>query len=187
MEFEETPLSGLFLVHSTVHADTRGAFMRSFCQKSFADMDLTFTPSQWSLSQNHKSGTVRGLHLQGRTGEDTKLVRCVSGKIYDVAVDIRKHSSTFGKWFATILEENDGIALYIPEGFAHGFQTLVDITTVSYAISPDYTPNMALGINWSDPDLAIDWPSTPPSVLSERDAALPSLGTYITQLDHPVD
>ncbi len=181
MDFQQTAIAGVFLVTSSIHRDNRGGFLRTFCQTSFANAGLAFKPSQWSESYNTNVGTLRGLHLQGMMGEECKLVRCLSGRILDVAVDVRSKSETFGKYVSVVLEAGDGRALFIPEGFAHGFQTLTDHTTVGYAISPDYTNERSYGIRWNDPTIAINWSLESPAVISERDARLPTFEHFVAE------
>jgi dTDP-4-dehydrorhamnose 3,5-epimerase len=175
MEVSETSLSGVFIVHSDMIGDERGAFVRTFCRDSFHAAGIDFNPTQASESHNKHEGTLRGMHFQSSPHEEQKLVRCTKGRIFDVAVDIRLGSATFGDYFAITLTEDDTLGLYIPKGFAHGFQALSRESVVSYFISPNYATDFVSGFRWDDPDVAIDWPILPPAVMSERDCALPYL------------
>jgi dTDP-4-dehydrorhamnose 3,5-epimerase len=175
MEFEKTTLPGLYLVRSEVARDARGGFVRTFCHETFRKAGLNFNPTQCSESINNRKGTLRGMHLQRAPGEEQKLVRCTRGQIFDVAVDVRSGSPSFGRWFSVTLSEDDNLALYIPKGFAHGFQTLEDHSTVAYSISPDFVAELTAGFHWADPTIGINWPLSVPLVISERDEGLPIL------------
>jgi dTDP-4-dehydrorhamnose 3,5-epimerase len=178
MEFETTPLPGLLLVRSDVHRDERGSFFRTFCRSTFAGAGVAFEPTQWSESRNGVAGTLRGLHFQGNGAVESKLVRCIGGRVFDVAVDIRRNSPTYGRWHGVTLAVGDGAALFIPPGFAHGFQTLEDDTAIGYAISPDFVPGDGRGIAWNDPAIGIDWPILPPCMMSQRDMNLSTLKAF---------
>jgi dTDP-4-dehydrorhamnose 3,5-epimerase len=130
--------------------------------------------TQCSVSQNRRQGTLRGLHFQKAPAEEAKLVRCPRGAIFDVVVDLRHGSSTFGHWFAETLSALNGWMLYVPEGCAHGFQSLSDDVEVAYQMSTAYRPELSIGIRWNDPRLGIAWP-LPDPILSDRDRALPLL------------
>lgn len=169
MIFQELPLQGAFLITFEPHHDQRGFFARTFCKKTFAESGLHTDFKQDSLSWNTQRGTLRGLHYQDPQPE-VKIVQCLQGEIFDVLVDVRKGSPTFGKWASVILNENKLQALYIPAGFAHGFQTLQDNTLLQYKISEDFVAEAARGIRWDDPALKITWP-LPVSCISERDTS----------------
>lgn len=158
MIFNETCLPGAYLVELEPINDERGFFARTWCAKEFAVLGLNSNLVQCNLSYNEKKGTLRGMHLQCHPHEEAKLVSCISGAIYDVILDLRKQSVTFGKWHAFELSAQSHRALYIPEGFAHGFQTLLDETYVFYQMSEYYRPDYSLGIRWDDPKFAINWP-----------------------------
>lgn len=175
MTFEETPLAGAFVIVPEPITDTRGFFARLFCAKTFAERGLNAHLDQISMSYNARAGTLRGMHLQRPPHAEAKLVRVTAGSILDVIVDVRAGSATYGRWFGAELSAANRKQLYIPEGFAHGFQTLVADTEVLYHISAPYAPEAATGIRWNDPDLGIAWPNTASPVISERDAAWPSL------------
>lgn len=174
MRFEALKLQGAFLVTSERHGDERGYFMRTWCQRAFAEAigDVSFVQNSQSLTE--KAGTIRGLHFQREPHGERKLIRCLRGRIYDVLVDLRRGSATFGRWCAVELAEGDGRAVYAPSGFAHGFQTLSDKAEVSYQISAFYVPEASAGIRWDDPVLAIAWP-LPVAMVSARDASWPNL------------
>jgi dTDP-4-dehydrorhamnose 3,5-epimerase len=164
---------GVVVVELEEHLDERGSFARTWCKDEMARAGLTAELAQCSLSRNRRKGTVRGLHYQRAPHEEAKLVRCTRGAIFDVVVDLRAGSPTRGRWFGLELDPENGRALYVPEGCAHGFQTLVDETDVSYMISVPYAPEASAGVRWDDPDLAIVWPHTDERVISERDLSLP--------------
>lgn len=175
MRFLPTAVAGAFLVESEAHEDERGSFLRSYDQRAFAHAGVTDLFVEHSLSRNHLRGTLRGLHYQRTPHAEAKLVRCLSGAVFDVAVDLRRGSESYGGHVAVELRAGDGRALYIPHGCAHGFQTLTDDATLLYLISTPYEPGAADGVRFDDPDLAIPWP-LPPERLSPRDRALPTLG-----------
>lgn len=170
MRFEETRLKGAFLVEVEPQQDERGMFARSFCAREFAEHGLNERFVQCNVSRNTKCGTLRGLHYQKPPFEETKLVRCTRGRVFDVIVDLRRQSTTYREWFGVELGEQDCRALYIPPGFAHGFQTLVEQADVFYQMSNYYDPGSAAGVRWDDPAFAIDWPLLAP-ILSSRDAS----------------
>jgi dTDP-4-dehydrorhamnose 3,5-epimerase len=165
---------GAFLLAPEPYTDTRGAFVRTFCEREFQERGLETRIAQCSFSRNTSRGVLRGLHYQAAPHGETKLVRCVLGAIYDVIVDMRPDSPTFQCWDAFELSRENAHLLYIPPYVAHGFQTLADETEVFYQISEFYHPESARGIRWDDPSLRIDWPVNPP-ILSERDASYADL------------
>lgn len=171
MILEATPLAGAFVVVPEPISDNRGFFARLFCADTFAQHGLNSHLDQISVSHNVLAGTVRGLHLQRPPAAEAKLVRVTAGAIFDVIVDVRVGSATYGKWFGVELTAANRKLLYIPEGFAHGFQTLAAATDVTYHISRPYAPDLATGLPYDDPDLAITWPIAEPITISERDAA----------------
>ena len=174
MKFSPTPLGGLFVVELERLEDERGFFARSFCESEFRANGLNPDIAQCNVSWNRRRGTLRGLHYQAKPHEEAKLVRCTRGAMWDVAVDLRPSSPTRYRWHAVELTEDNGRALYIPEGFGHGFQTLMDETEVLYQMSVPYHPDSALGVRWDDQRLAIAWP-VPDPIVSDRDCALPNL------------
>jgi dTDP-4-dehydrorhamnose 3,5-epimerase len=175
MRFSPLNIPGPLVIELEKLEDDRGFFARSFCSDLFMKRDLCTHYPQWSISFNHHRDTVRGLHFQAAPYEEIKLVRCTRGAIFDVVVDLRSGSSTRAKWVAIELTADNRASLYIPAGFAHGFQTLTDDAEVVYHISEPYRPEAARGVRWDDPDLAIVWPKATQRVISERDRALPRL------------
>ena len=171
MIFEATPLDGAFVIMPEPIADTRGFFARLFCETAFRERGLDPHLDQISISHNVETGTVRGMHLQRPPAAETKLVRVTAGAIFDVIVDVRAGSATYGRWFGTELSAANRKQLYIPKGFAHGFQTLAPATEVTYHISCGYAPELATGLRYDDPDLAITWPLGQAAVISDRDFA----------------
>ena len=174
MKITATDLPGAFLIEADRHEDARGTFTRHWCNRTLAQHGLDGDWRQGGTAHNKKEGTVRGLHFQADPDSETKLIRCVRGRVFDVVVDIRRDSPACGKWYGIILSPDDDVSLYVPAGMAHGYQTLADDTDVTYAISADYAPSAARGIRWDDPLLAIPWP-LPVSSMSDRDRALPTL------------
>lgn len=167
MRLDPTPLQGLCLVEQERVGDHRGYLARTY------DIEAIGPIAQMSTSFNPRAGTLRGLHLQVGCGAETKLVRCTRGATFDVAVDLRPASATRHAWFAVELSADNGRALLIPKGFAHGFQTLADDTEVLYAMDVAYDVDAARGVRWDDPALRIDWPEPPGGVrvISARDAS----------------
>lgn len=176
MIFQPTPLAGAFIIAPEPREDARGYFARAFCAQEFGAHGLETTYVQSNLSRNVKAGLVRGMHYQ--TGEDAevKLVRCVVGAIYDVIVDNRPNSPTYLKWFGTQLCENNGLAMYVPRGFAHGYQSLTDGAMAHYMVSAYYAPAAEGGLRHDDPALSIKWPIAVAD-LSEKDARWPLIET----------
>jgi len=174
MIFEPLGLSGAVLIIPEPAADERGFFARTFSRDEFARHGLTTAYVEESVAHNRRAGTLRGLHYQADPASEVKLVRCERGAVFDVIVDLRPGSATFGQVETVQLDDRSARGLYIPAGFAHGYQSLTDDTLVHYHISAAYEPQLARGIHWEDPDLAISWPLKP-SVVSERDRMLPRL------------
>jgi dTDP-4-dehydrorhamnose 3,5-epimerase len=146
-----------------------------FCSEAFLERGLCALYPQWSVSFNTARGTLRGLHYQAAPHEEVKLVSCTRGAVFDMAVDVRPGSPSRGRWVGVVLSADNGATLYIPSGFAHGFQTLTDGAQLLYHISEPHHPEAAQGVRWDDPDLAIAWPKTEHRVISGRDQALPRL------------
>jgi dTDP-4-dehydrorhamnose 3,5-epimerase len=174
--FSETLLPGVLLIDPEPNRDERGSFARLWCRHEFAERGLCAEFDQISVSCNTRRGTVRGLHFQAAPHEETKLVRCNRGALYDVVVDLRRDSPRFGRWFAAELTVLNQRMLYIPPGLAHGFQTLEDDTEVLYLITPAYVPAAARGVRWNDPAIGIDWPIRADITISDRDAQFPCSG-----------
>ncbi|HEX3700929.1 MAG TPA: dTDP-4-dehydrorhamnose 3,5-epimerase family protein [Phenylobacterium sp.] len=172
MRFSETEIPGVVLVDVEVSADARGSFARLQCPEEFAAAGHPFTPAQTSLSRNPTAGTLRGLHYQPAPHAEVKLVRCVRGAIFDVALDLRPHSPTHRRWTASELSADDLRALLIPEGVAHGFLTLEPDSDVLYQIAPRFEAGHEAGVRWDDAAFAIAWPRAP-ALISDRDAAYP--------------
>jgi dTDP-4-dehydrorhamnose 3,5-epimerase len=174
MLFKNTTFKDIWLIDLTPTFDDRGCFARTFCSQEFAARGLETSFVQHSLSYSKERGTLRGLHFQKPPHGEAKLVRCVRGSIFDVIVDIRPHSSTYRQWEGFKLTGGNQRQLYIPAGFAHGFQTLSDDVEVHYLISAFYEPTAASGFCYDDPAFAISWP-LPVSVISDKDKAWPLL------------
>ncbi len=173
MNFEDTDLPGVVLVTPRVHGDARGFFLETWREDAYAPL---LAPGEHFVQDNHSRssrGVLRGLHFQLRKPQG-KLLRCVRGEIFDVAVDVRPGSDTFGHWVGARLSEDNHRQLFVPRGFAHGFQVLSEIADVEYKCTNTYDPDGESGIRWDDPDLAIDWPLDDPLV-SEKDRRLPRL------------
>ncbi|NLD50137.1 MAG: dTDP-4-dehydrorhamnose 3,5-epimerase [Clostridiaceae bacterium] len=168
MIFTQTQLPGAYIIDLECIIDERGFFARTWCKEEFMKHGLNPNLVQCNLSYNIKSGTLRGMHYQAAPYEEAKLVSCVSGSIYDVIIDLRETSPTFGQWHAFELSAVNHRMLYIPEGFAHGFQTLKDNTSVFYQMSEFYHPECVRGIRWDDPAFNIEWPDKP-IIISEKD------------------
>jgi len=172
MIFKTTRLGGLVLVECEPHRDERGSFARIWCRREFEAAGLDVAIAQSSLSFNRARGTIRGLHFQHPPHDEVKLVRCVGGAIFDVAVDLRPDSPTYCQWQGFELSAENGAALYIPKGFAHGFETLAEGSEVLYQISAFHAPEAASGVRWDDPAFGITWP-LPVASISEKDRSWP--------------
>lgn len=170
MIFQETRLSGAYVIELEQKKDERGFFARSFCRQEFLQNGIECNIAQCSFSFNEKKGTLRGMHYQGTPHEEAKIVSCTKGSIYDVIIDLRKDSATYRHWYAIELTDKEHKMLYVPKGFAHGFQTLCDGAEVFYQISEFYYPQSALGVRWNDKVFNIKWP-LPVSMISQRDNA----------------
>jgi dTDP-4-dehydrorhamnose 3,5-epimerase len=170
MIFQSTPLPGAFVVEPERRFDERGYFARTWCRREFATAGLHTDFVQSSVSKSLRHGTLRGMHWQAAPHAETKLVRCVRGAIWDAIIDLRPASPTFLQHLAVELTAESGLALYIPEGFAHGFVTLADETDVLYDMSNYFEPSAARGVRWNDPVFGIPWPVAAP-ILHPRDAA----------------
>jgi dTDP-4-dehydrorhamnose 3,5-epimerase len=168
MIFAPTQLPGAFIIEPERVEDTRGFFARTWCQGEFQAHGLSPKLVQCSISFNQKKGTLRGMHYQVEPYAEVKLVRCTAGAIYDVIIDLRRDSPVFRRHIAVILSAENRTMLYVPEGFAHGFQTLEDHTEVSYQMSEYYSPEHARGVRWNDPAFGIHWPDDERIIL-ERD------------------
>lgn len=172
MKYGETVLPGVWIVELERHVDDRGYFARTWCEEEFRARGLNPRLAQCSVSFNARRGTLRGMHYQAAPHAEAKLVRCTRGAIHDVVLDLRTESKSFRQWIAVELTEDNGRAVYIPEGCAHGFQTLTDRTEVLYQISEFYDSQSSRGVRWNDPAFGILWPVENP-ILSERDSHHP--------------
>jgi dTDP-4-dehydrorhamnose 3,5-epimerase len=172
MKFIETRLKGAFVITPDLIEDERGFFARTFCRREFEERALNPDLVQCSISFNKKKNTLRGMHYQAKPHAEVKLVRCTMGIIYDVIVDLRPESITFKKWFTIDLSQKNSKMLYVPEGFAHGFQTLTDNSEIFYQMSEFHHPESARGIRWDDPAFGIEWP-LPVSIISKKDSSYP--------------
>lgn len=175
MLFLPTMLPGVYVIEPEPKADERGLFARTYCRDEFAAHGLCTAWPQCNVSFNTRAGTLRGMHWQAAPHEEVKLVRCTAGAALDVVADARPESPTYRQWVAVEITATNRRAVYIPGGFAHGFQTLVDATELFYQMSAVYVPDAARATRWDDPALGIVWPR-PPVVISDRDARLPTLG-----------
>ena len=174
MIFQATELQGAFVIEPEIIRDERGFFASSWLPEEFARNGLNPRVAQCTISFNRLAGTVRGMHFQNKPYEEAKLVRCTRGAVYDVAIDLRHDSPTRYRWLAAELTQDNYRMLYIPEGFAHGYQTLTDNTELVYQISESYHPESATGVRWNDSAFGIEWP-LPVTVIAKRDASYPLL------------
>lgn len=176
MRFHDTDLPGVVIVELDTHSDERGSFARAFCSEEFAQHELDAHIAQANLSVTARAGTVRGLHYQLPPSAEAKFVRCVRGALFDVAVDLRPGSETFGRWFGIELSAANGTGLVVPRGCAHGFQTLTDDTAAFYLVSTAYDAERERNLHHADPSLGIGWPREVTSI-SDRDRRAPGLDT----------
>jgi len=172
MIFSETPFDGAFIIELEKHQDQRGYFARTFCQREFEAKGLDTNLVQANNSLSLSKGTLRGMHYQKAPYAEAKLVRCISGACFDVMIDLRPDSKTYCQWFGLELTEKNRKMLYIPEGFAHGFQTLADNTELFYLVSQFYTPEAERGVRWNDLRFGISWPEEK-VLLSDKDLTWP--------------
>jgi dTDP-4-dehydrorhamnose 3,5-epimerase len=172
MRYENTHINGVVLITPEQIADERGFFARTWGQDDFEAHGLNTRVVQRNLSYNRVVGTLRGMHFQHAPHAENKLVSCVTGAVFDVAIDIRLESPTFGQWFGVELRADTGTMLYVPEGCAHGYVSLEPDSTVEYLISEFYHPDSAEGVRWNDPFFAVRWP-VEPTVMNDRDRSWP--------------
>jgi len=170
--FRETKLPGAFVIELELHADQRGFFARTYCREEFESHGLKPQVLQCNVSFNRQKGTLRGMHFQAAPFGEAKLVRCTSGSIYDVIIDLRSSSPTFKQYFDVVLSAENRKMLYIPEEFAHGFQTLEDNTEVFYQMSQVFSAPHARGVRWDDPAFGVEWPQGE-RIIIERDRNYP--------------
>ena len=174
MTFRETVIEGVWVVEPERYEDERGFFARTWDLEEFGRRGLGGRLVQCSISFNRRRGTLRGMHYQSAPHEEAKLVRCTSGSIFDVAVDLRTESTTFRRWVGIELSAENRLAMYVPEGCAHGFLTLTDDSEVAYQISEFHAPDAARGVRWDDPAIGIEWPGEV-LVINDRDSSYPDL------------
>lgn len=173
MIFKETKLKGAFVIEIEKREDERGFFARALCQQEFAAHGLNFSLAQANIGFSRKKGTLRGLHYQVAPHQEAKLVRCTAGAIYDVIIDLRPMSLTYKQWFGIELTADNHTMLYVPEGFAHGYQTLADESEVFYPVSQFYTPGAERGVRYNDPIFGIEWPLEV-QIISDKDKSWPN-------------
>jgi dTDP-4-dehydrorhamnose 3,5-epimerase len=171
--FTETELDGAYIVDLEPREDDRGFFARAWCANEFAERGLSTELVQSNLAFNRRQGTLRGMHFQREPHAEVKLVRCTRGAVYDAIIDLRSGSQTYMRWIGIELTDENRRALYVPEGFAHGYQTLVDDTEIFYQVSEFYSPDFEDGVRWNDPAFGIRWPDPATPLLSSKDAAWP--------------
>ncbi len=176
MKFTETKLKGAYLITPDFIDDERGFFARTFCHQEFQEHGLNINIVQCNISFNVRKGTVRGMHYQMPPHAEVKVIRCTAGAIVDVIIDLRPDSPTFKQWFSIELNDKNHQMLYVPEGFAHGYQTIAPRTEIFYQVSNFYHPASERGIRWDDPAFEIKWP-LPVTDISKKDASHPDWGT----------
>jgi dTDP-4-dehydrorhamnose 3,5-epimerase len=176
MLFEQTPLQGAYVIVTEPRSDERGSFGRSFCVDEFSQHALNTHWQQANIASSISAGIVRGMHYQTSPHAEIKLVNCFKGRIFDVIVDVRDTSATQFQWFGIELSADDNKQLYVPEGFAHGYQVLEPDSQIQYLVSQSYAPEAEAGLRWDDPRINIRWPLTNDIQLSEKDKAWPLLG-----------
>jgi dTDP-4-dehydrorhamnose 3,5-epimerase len=170
MIFQETPLAGAYVIDLEKRGDERGFFARAFCEQEFGAHGLVTHLAQANNSLSARKGTLRGMHYQLAPKAETKLVRCIRGALFDVILDLRKDSPTFGQAFGAELSAENRRMMYVPKGFAHGFITLADDTEAFYFVDEFYAPELERGVRWNDPKFAIPWPAhVAPTVISDKD------------------
>lgn len=174
MKFVETPIAGAWLIEPEPHEDDRGHFMRAWCRREFENHAIAFTPAQANMAYSRKAGTIRGMHFQSAPAPEAKLVRCTRGSLFDVVVDLRPGSPSYRRWFGARLSADDGRMLFLPEGCAHGCQSMEDSTELHYLTSAMYAPEHAGGVRFDDPAIGVRWPLAVASI-SEQDRTWPLL------------
>jgi len=174
MKIHKTKIKDLYIIEPEPYIDLRGNFQRVFCQEELAKQGIKFEIRQVNQSLGKKRGTLRGFHFQKEPKAEDKIIQCIRGAVYDVAVDLRPNSPTYGEWVAQELTEENRKMFLIPKSFAHAFQTLVDNSEIEYLVSEFYSPEHGTGIPWNDPSLNIPWPIKDP-IFSEKDKNWPPL------------
>ena len=173
MKIEKTPLHNAYTFEIEPIEDERGFFARTFCAQILSKQNVPFNLAQCNIAHNTYKNTIRGLHFQTPPYEEEKIVTCINGAIYDVIVDMNSDSPTCGQWFGVELSVENRRSLYVPKGFAHGYQTLDDNTTIHYMVSAFYQPSCEMGIRWDDPQLQINWIPANHYILSDKDKKWP--------------
>lgn len=181
MKFLPTSLDGVILIEQPPHYDERGYFVRTYCKNTFAKYGINDLFVQTNISGNNNKGTLRGLHFQCAPYQESKLVRCIKGSVWDVVVDIDPRRESFGSWFGVELSAENMRSIYVPTGYAHGFLTLHDDSELLYIMGNEYSATAATGLRWNDPTVGIEWPITP-TVISTRDRTLPNLSSISSNL-----
>jgi dTDP-4-dehydrorhamnose 3,5-epimerase len=177
MRFTQASIPGVWTIDPDFRDDERGRFFRAWCAKEFAEHTISFVPVQANMGFSLRSGTIRGMHYQAQPALEAKLVRCTRGAIFDVALDLRPESQTFRRWIGVELSAANGRMLLVPEGCAHGYQTLEDETEMHYMTSSVYTPSTARGVRFDDPTFGIEWP-LPATSVSKQDRDWPSVAAH---------
>jgi dTDP-4-dehydrorhamnose 3,5-epimerase len=172
MRFSETSVMGARVIDPAPHTDERGRFMRAWCAREFAEQGITFTPVQANMGLSVHKGTTRGMHFQNAPALEAKLVRCTRGAMFDVVLDLRPNSPSYLRWHGVELSAENGRMLFVPEGCAHGYQTIEDSTEMHYMASEYYTPSAASGVRFDDPAFGIQWPMAA-TLVSEQDRSWP--------------
>jgi dTDP-4-dehydrorhamnose 3,5-epimerase len=180
MHFNELPIRGAWTIDPEPRVDDRGRFMRAWCIDEFTTHGIDFVPLQANIGASHAAGTVRGMHYQAPPDEEAKLVRCTRGSVFDVLVDLRRESPTFGRWAAAELTAENGRMLFVPRGCAHGYQTLEPESEIYYLTSAMYRPTSVRGVRFDDPTVGIRWP-LPPTAISQQDQGWPTLREELTE------
>ena len=173
MIFTDTDVKDAFVTDLEMIEDERGFFARAWCAREFSDHGLENRIAQCNTSSNKRRGTIRGMHLQKPPHEQVKMIRCIRGALYDVIIDLRADLPIYKRWFGVELTQENRKMLYVPSGFAHGFQTMSDDTEAFYMVSEFYTPGAEAGARWDDPTFSIEWPLGSPTEISEKDASWP--------------
>jgi len=173
MIFNKTKLDGVYVIEPELKVDERGYFNRIFCREEMAKNRINFNIIQVNHSLTKEKGAIRGMHFQKEPKAEDKIVQCLKGAVYDVAADVRENSPTFGQWVAEKLTEENKKMIYIPKGFAHGFQTLTENSFLQYFMSEFYSPEHSSGVRWNDPFFNISWPIKNPTAISEKDQNWP--------------
>jgi dTDP-4-dehydrorhamnose 3,5-epimerase len=173
MKFQKAMLEGVWHITLDRKTDERGFFARTWCKEEFEKQGLDAQISQCSTAFNAKKATLRGMHFQKAPFGEIKMISCARGAVYDVLLDLRPESKTFCKWMAVILSEDDSQILYVPEGIAHGYQTLTHESQLFYQMNRPYEPSAASGVRWNDPTFDISWPEVPDRIMSDKDSSWP--------------